>query len=243
MSEKKYPIDKEKLSPEGQLIYNIIEQWGNVIAMPKMEGWIREYGDNRMKAKPGPGWVKASERLPVKDGYYCFKANGGYMGAYLRTASNGSRWFCDSAGGTIRSWKQCEWLDESPAEQPVREVTAEMFAKYLDEQRSAHTANMWHEKAIWDKPNAFQEWLKYFKQQLPAEWSGEKEGKPKEAIVIHNNSDAFRHWVSDIKGYSFTLLGHSTGVWLPPDITLEMFESEWEAYEKANNPAKKEGKS
>lgn len=71
------------------------------------------------KKLPGPVWVKASERLPVKDGYYCFKANGGYMGAYLRTASNGSRWLCDSAGGTIRSWKQCEWLDESPAEQLV----------------------------------------------------------------------------------------------------------------------------
>lgn len=49
-------------------------------------------------------------------------------------------------------------------EQPVREVDAESFAKFLDEQRSEHTANMWAEKAIWDKPNAFQEWLKYFKQ-------------------------------------------------------------------------------
>lgn len=73
--------------------------------------------NNRFKKlitqQSGPVWVKANTRLPVNDGYYCFKANGGYMGAYLRTASNGSRWFCDSAGGTIRNWKNCEWLDES----------------------------------------------------------------------------------------------------------------------------------
>lgn len=41
------------------------------------------------------------------------------MGAYLRTGKTGNRWFCDSGGYTIRNWKQCEWLDESPAEQPV----------------------------------------------------------------------------------------------------------------------------
>lgn len=74
------------------------------------------------EAERGKGavWVKASDRLPEKDGYYCFKANGGYMGAYLRTGSNGSRWWCDSAGGTIRNWKNCEWLDESAGEKEVK---------------------------------------------------------------------------------------------------------------------------
>jgi hypothetical protein len=61
---------------------------------------------------------------------------------------------------------------------------------------------------------------------------------PKEQVIIHNNSDAFRHWVSDIKGYPFALLGHSTGVWLPPGVTLEQFQKEWSDYELANNPAK-----
>lgn len=61
--------------------------------------------------------------------------------------------------------KPTDVLRTAATEQPVREVEAEAFAKYLDEQRSGHTANMWAEKAIWDKPNAFQEWLKYFKQQ------------------------------------------------------------------------------
>jgi hypothetical protein len=31
------------ISPEQELIYKIVEQWGNVINMPKMEGWLKEY--------------------------------------------------------------------------------------------------------------------------------------------------------------------------------------------------------
>lgn len=89
--------------------------------------------------------------------------------------------------------------------------------------------------------NAVMPWIDKTKAFLQ-QWKEGKEVKPKEAVVIHNNSDAFRNWVSDIKGYPFALLGHSTGIWLPPGVTLEMFESEWEAYERANNPAKREVK-
>jgi len=32
-----------QLSPECDLIYRIVEQWGNAIEMPKMEGWLKEY--------------------------------------------------------------------------------------------------------------------------------------------------------------------------------------------------------
>lgn len=136
------------VSPERDLILRIVEQWGNVIAMPKMEGWIREYGDNRVK-------TLSVAILPADDAV--------------------QNWFEEnidkecSASSAIYKFRL--WLEamqpknESPAEQPVREVEAEAFAKYLDEQRSGHTADMWAEKAIWDKPNAFQEWLKYFKQQ------------------------------------------------------------------------------
>lgn len=85
------------------------------------------------QSKPSANWVKASERLPEKDGYYCFKANGGYMGAYLRTASNGSRWFCDSAGGTIRNWKNCEWLDEQPAAGKGKDAAFAMLNYIQDE--------------------------------------------------------------------------------------------------------------
>jgi hypothetical protein len=61
-------------------------------------------------------------------------------------------------------------------------------------------------------------------------------------VIIHNNSNAFRDWVANIKGYRIALLGHCTGAWLPDGVTRDMFESEWEQYEMANNPAKKEVK-
>ena len=93
-------------------------------------------------AGTGAVWVKSSERLPEKDGYYCFKANGGYMSAYLRTGSNGNRWWCDSAGGTIRNWKNCEWLDEST---PSKESDAVTFARFIIEER-------------WE-PGAIDKWL------------------------------------------------------------------------------------
>lgn len=125
--EKKYPIDdwsnyipqmsniqdRTGISIEWQKLWSEIENWyGDIKKHETGEQFLK-----RMQAtyfvQPGARWVKASERLPEKDGYYCFKANGGYMGAYLRTGSNGNRWWCDSAGGTIRNWKNCEWLDES----------------------------------------------------------------------------------------------------------------------------------
>jgi hypothetical protein len=46
------------LSPERELIYRIVEQWGNAIEMPKMEGWLKEYAKG---ASTGARWVKASE--------------------------------------------------------------------------------------------------------------------------------------------------------------------------------------
>lgn len=72
MSENKYPIGGYvPVNAENELMYRIIENWGNAVAMPQMEGWIKEYGDKRAEeAKPaGAVWVKASERLPeVVDG-------------------------------------------------------------------------------------------------------------------------------------------------------------------------------
>lgn len=100
-------------------------------------------GNKIYTAEPGPRWVKASERLPEKDGYYCFKANGGYMGAYLRTAANGSRWFCDSAGGTIRNWKNCEWLDEQPAVTSQDAHEKEIMMQAFDKVRQIFEGRQW----------------------------------------------------------------------------------------------------
>lgn len=49
-------MEEKKLTPEGELMYRIIENWGNVVAMPQMEGWIKEYGDKRAATSliPGP---------------------------------------------------------------------------------------------------------------------------------------------------------------------------------------------
>jgi hypothetical protein len=60
--------------------------------------------------------------------------------------------------------------------------------------------------------------------------------RQKDIYIFHNNSDAFRQWVTEIKGYVIVLLSHSTGIVLPMGITREMFEMEWKEYEKANNP-------
>jgi hypothetical protein len=77
---------------------------------------LEQEGEKEPVAQQGAVWVKASERLPVNDGLYCFKANGGYFGAYVATDGNGTRWVRDSGGGTVRNWKHLEWLDEAGKE-------------------------------------------------------------------------------------------------------------------------------
>jgi hypothetical protein len=39
------------LSPERELIYRIVEQWGNAIEMPNMESWLKEYSANLQPEK------------------------------------------------------------------------------------------------------------------------------------------------------------------------------------------------
>lgn len=46
------------LTPERELIYRIVEQWGNAIEMPNMEGWLKEYAAKG--SRTGPAWVKAT---------------------------------------------------------------------------------------------------------------------------------------------------------------------------------------
>lgn len=58
-----------------------------------------------------------------------------------------------------------------------------------------------------------------------------------EIIRVNDNSDAFRNWVGNIKGYEIKLMEHQTGVRLPNGVTLEMFKKEWDEYESANNPS------
>lgn len=58
--EKIYPIgDDYPKTPEMNLILRIVSQWGNVVEMPNMEGWLKEYATKQ--APTGAVWVKASE--------------------------------------------------------------------------------------------------------------------------------------------------------------------------------------
>lgn len=136
----KYPIgvieQLQLLSDNGSLSYDY--------CLGYKEGMNRILNEQKAPLQ-GAVWIKASDRLPEKDGYYCFKANGGYMGAYLRTESNGNRWWCDSAGGTIRNWKNCEWLDESPSKESDA-VDPIKFHKWLiDQHWEEHSSGRyWH---------------------------------------------------------------------------------------------------
>ena len=38
----------------------------------------------------------------------------------------------------------------------------EEFAKFMDNERNSITSEMWQEKVIWERPDAFQEYLKWF---------------------------------------------------------------------------------
>jgi hypothetical protein len=35
------------LSPERELILRIVEQWGNVMSMPKMDQWLKDYANTK----------------------------------------------------------------------------------------------------------------------------------------------------------------------------------------------------
>lgn len=76
-------------------------------------------------------------------------------------------WWCIGYGFkfSVHRDKIIEHLDESPSKEGNKDRGLEAFAKYLDEQRNSVTPDMWAEKAVWSKPNAFQEWLQYFNHQ------------------------------------------------------------------------------
>jgi hypothetical protein len=92
------------LSPERELIYRIVEQWGNAIEMPKMEGWLKEYAKG---ASAGAVWVKASEQLPG-------------LSMRVKWRSLDDEWFGLTSTFlmemSITALEKYEWLDESAAQ-------------------------------------------------------------------------------------------------------------------------------
>jgi hypothetical protein len=66
--------------------------------------------------------------------------------------------------------------------------------------------------------------------------AGDGEKEPEEGkIIVCNNSDAFRYWTANIKGYRIAHKGLKTVVWLPEGMTSEILAKEWNEYENANN--------
>lgn len=121
----------------------------------------------------------------------------------------------------------------------IEAETAKMeLAQWKDHCKALQAKCDGHEAALKDIMNRSrpQDMIYIIANEALSAEEGEKENQENK-IVIHNNSDAFRNWVTDVKGYSISLLGHSTGIHLPDGVTQEVFESEWLAYEKANNPA------
>jgi hypothetical protein len=116
------------LTPERDLIYRIVEQWGNAIEMPNMEGWLKEYAQ---QAPINAVWVRATTRLPVAvhpPELIIVKrqtTGGNYMLRYM-TANQ----LADMAKGDIVL--QYEWLDESESPAPNPDELWDEFSEATD---------------------------------------------------------------------------------------------------------------
>lgn len=95
------------LSPERELIYRIVEQWGNAIEMPNMEGWLKEYAAKH--APTGAVWVKATSRLPEKNGIYKVKRE------FYREDESDQADFLNGVFTNYQGYRVVAWLDESGA--------------------------------------------------------------------------------------------------------------------------------
>lgn len=107
-----------------------LEQWADALAESGGQKWVlsvpvREDVDpdclmieaaKRLRLAPiaepvGMRWVKASERLPEKEGYYCCRISGGYMG--LRLVDIGAYKRFEAHNRHVVKRSTIEWLDDS----------------------------------------------------------------------------------------------------------------------------------
>jgi cell division septum initiation protein DivIVA len=143
----------------------------------------------------------------------------------------------------LREWKTAfaKENDELKEKAEKMEAALKEFAGYYDPSRNYVLVATATVKRGKEYPKLTTEQIT--DRQAAIDWyrnpSGEKEVESKSYIVFPNNSDAFRNWAVDVKGYGIALLGHQTGVILPAGETYESFQAEWEVYERANNPNKK----
>jgi hypothetical protein len=117
------------LSPERDLIYRIVEQWGNAIEMPNMEQWLKDYAGNR---RTGSVWVKAKDRLPEKQIYVIVRNI--ETGQVKLTQNYGHNTGWDIAMDRRFKWDNTEWLDEAN-EQPVEQKENDAVIKWFFDNR------------------------------------------------------------------------------------------------------------
>jgi hypothetical protein len=99
------------LSPERDLVYRIVEQWGNAIEMPNMGQWLKDYAAKQRPAGSAV-WVKASTRLPSAG-----KITWRWLDkAEAYSGYDEKRGFVFGTGGASVDptyYTEIEWLDES----------------------------------------------------------------------------------------------------------------------------------
>ncbi len=77
-------------------------------------------------------WVKASDKMPAKNGRYVVKRLGEPMIAEARLFKNGVMAFVELGGMQWKGWKDFEWLDESvPTETDALGFVNEMCIESL----------------------------------------------------------------------------------------------------------------
>ena len=95
-------MEEIKHSQEAELIFRIVEQWGNAACgLPVMVQWLKEYA---AKQAPSAVWVRASERLPGYETPVKWRDGNNH-----NNATSGKISLIQTAAPNLDGW---EWLDE-----------------------------------------------------------------------------------------------------------------------------------
>jgi hypothetical protein len=97
------------LTPERELIYRIVEQWGNAVEMPNMEQWLKDYA-----AAQHPGTAKWP--LSVIDKATGTRHEVNKLVYHPENEPVPHVW-CDTWYGHHVIGKDCEWYSESPSKE------------------------------------------------------------------------------------------------------------------------------
>jgi hypothetical protein len=106
------------ISPELELIYRILEQWGNKIEMPNMEGWLKEYAVKN--APTSAVWVKgAPKERKLYHARFIGHLSDFIHDGIIEPVSNPEYWQAIASGVriSIKAHHIVEYLDEAPSKE------------------------------------------------------------------------------------------------------------------------------